>query len=175
MRDTSVVLRAGARGREFAADNRSEPAHCRTGCFIGYVGECGDNEDHQRQRSLDVVVTRGPHGVGPLEAFAPEQLADSMTRTFSARSASIGRSASVRKKSRDGWSGYRAAARPVVLLPTFAPYFAAKAGMDALAVVSARELTRWGYRDLIVVPGAFTGGTNHFAHSGRPADTQRCR
>ena len=25
----------------------------------------------------------------------------------------------------------------------------------------------------IVVPGAFTGGTNHFAHSGRPADTQR--
>ncbi len=23
----------------------------------------------------------------------------------------------------------------------------------------------------IVVPGAFTGGTNHFAHSGRPADT----
>jgi len=24
-----------------------------------------------------------------------------------------------------------------------------------------------------VVPGAFTGGTNHFAHSGRPADKER--
>ena len=41
------------------------------------------------------------------------------------------------------------------------------------AVVSARELTRWGIETSIVVPGAFTGGTNHFAHSGRPADTQR--
>ncbi len=45
--------------------------------------------------------------------------------------------------------------------------------MDALAVVSARELTRWGIETSIVVPGAFTGGTNHFAHSGRPADTER--
>jgi hypothetical protein len=45
--------------------------------------------------------------------------------------------------------------------------------MDALAVVSARELTRWGIETSIVVPGAFTGGTNHFAHSGRPADTAR--
>jgi hypothetical protein len=45
--------------------------------------------------------------------------------------------------------------------------------MDALAVVSARELTRWGIETSIVVPGAFTGGTNHFAHSGRPADTRR--
>jgi len=53
--------------------------------------------------------------------------------------------------------------------PYLAPYFAAKAGMDALAVVSARELTRWGIETSIVVPGAFTGGTNHFAHSGRPA------
>ena len=54
-----------------------------------------------------------------------------------------------------------------------APYFAAKARMDALAVVSARELTRWGIETSIVVPGAFTGGTKHFAHSGRPADTER--
>src|SRR4051794_9641976 len=33
------------------------------------------------------------------------------------------------------------------------------------------ELVRWGVETTIVVPGAFTGGTNHFAHSGRPADT----
>jgi NAD(P)-dependent dehydrogenase (short-subunit alcohol dehydrogenase family) len=48
--------------------------------------------------------------------------------------------------------------------PYLAPYFAAKAGMDAMAVVYARELTRWGIETSIVVPGAFTGGTNHFAH-----------
>src|SRR2546426_437276 len=50
---------------------------------------------------------------------------------------------------------------------------AAKAGMDALAVVYARELTRWGIESSIIVPGAFTGGTNHFAHAGSPADKAR--
>jgi len=57
--------------------------------------------------------------------------------------------------------------------PYLAAYFAAKAGMDALAVVYARELTRWGIETSIVVPGAFTGGTNHFAHAGSPADKAR--
>ena len=41
------------------------------------------------------------------------------------------------------------------------PYFAAKAGMDALAVLCARELALWGIETSIIVPGAFTKGTNH--------------
>jgi hypothetical protein len=45
--------------------------------------------------------------------------------------------------------------------------------MDALAVVYARELTRWGIETSIIVPGAFTGGTNHFAHAGSPDDKAR--
>ena len=45
--------------------------------------------------------------------------------------------------------------------------------MDSLAVLFARELARWGIETTIVVPGAFTRGTNHFAHSGRPADAAR--
>ena len=45
--------------------------------------------------------------------------------------------------------------------------------MDAMAVVYARELTRWGIETSIIVPGAFTGGTNHFAHSGSPVDVAR--
>ena len=57
--------------------------------------------------------------------------------------------------------------------PYLAPYFASKAGMDAMAVQYARELALWGIETSIIVPGAFTGGTNHFAHSGRPADKQR--
>jgi NAD(P)-dependent dehydrogenase (short-subunit alcohol dehydrogenase family) len=57
--------------------------------------------------------------------------------------------------------------------PYLSPYFAAKAAMDALAVQYARELSRWGIETSIVVPGAFTKGTNHFAHSGRPADEAR--
>jgi NAD(P)-dependent dehydrogenase (short-subunit alcohol dehydrogenase family) len=49
--------------------------------------------------------------------------------------------------------------------PYLAPYFAAKAGMDAMAVTYARELERWGIETSIIVPGAFTHGTNHFAHT----------
>ncbi len=43
--------------------------------------------------------------------------------------------------------------------------------MDSLAVSYAAELSRWGIETSIIVPGAFTKGTNHFAHSGSPADT----
>jgi NAD(P)-dependent dehydrogenase (short-subunit alcohol dehydrogenase family) len=45
--------------------------------------------------------------------------------------------------------------------------------MDAMAVSYARELSRWGIETSIIVPGAFTKGTNHFAHSGKPADEAR--
>jgi hypothetical protein len=45
--------------------------------------------------------------------------------------------------------------------------------MDALAVVYARELARWGIETSIIVPGAFTGGTNHFAHADSPSDEER--
>jgi NAD(P)-dependent dehydrogenase (short-subunit alcohol dehydrogenase family) len=48
-----------------------------------------------------------------------------------------------------------------------------KAAIDSLAVQYARELARWGIETSIVVPGAFTKGTNHSAHSGSPADQAR--
>ena len=57
--------------------------------------------------------------------------------------------------------------------PFLAPYFAAKAAIDALAVSYSTELALWGIETTIMVPGAFTKGTNHFAHSGAPADTAR--
>ncbi|WP_353067691.1 hypothetical protein RBB77_21895 [Tunturibacter psychrotolerans] len=57
--------------------------------------------------------------------------------------------------------------------PYLAPYFAAKAGMDALAVSYAGELARWNIETSIIVPGAYTSGTNHFAHAGHPEDQAR--
>jgi NAD(P)-dependent dehydrogenase (short-subunit alcohol dehydrogenase family) len=56
--------------------------------------------------------------------------------------------------------------------PYLSPHFAAKAGMDALAVVYTRELVRWGIETSIIVPGAFTGGTNHFASIRRSASVR---
>jgi NAD(P)-dependent dehydrogenase (short-subunit alcohol dehydrogenase family) len=57
--------------------------------------------------------------------------------------------------------------------PLLGPYFAAKAGMDALAVAYVRELAPLGIESAIVVPGAFTTGTNHFANAGEPQDKDR--
>ena len=57
--------------------------------------------------------------------------------------------------------------------PFLGPYFAAKAGMDALAVSYARELAPFGIETSIVIAGAFTKGTNHFAHAGAPSDKVR--
>ncbi len=34
----------------------------------------------------------------------------------------------------------------------------------------AAELARFGIDTVIVVPGSFIGGTNHFAHAGHPSD-----
>jgi NAD(P)-dependent dehydrogenase (short-subunit alcohol dehydrogenase family) len=124
---------------------------------------------------LDVVIHNAGHMVfGPAEAFTPEQFAElydiNVLSTQRVNRAALPQL----RKQKQGlviWvsSSSSAGGTP----PYLAPYFAAKAGMDAMAVIYARELTRWGIETSIVVPGAFTGGTNHFAHSGRPADKER--
>jgi NAD(P)-dependent dehydrogenase (short-subunit alcohol dehydrogenase family) len=124
---------------------------------------------------LDVLIHNAGHMVfGPAEAFTPEQLAElydiNVLSTQRVNRAALPQL----RRQRHGlvvWvsSSSSAGGTP----PYLAPYFAAKAGMDALAVVYARELTRWGIETSIIVPGAFTGGTNHFAHAGSPADTAR--
>lgn len=40
--------------------------------------------------------------------------------------------------------------------------------MDSLVVTYATELTKFGIETSIVVPGAFTRRTSHFAHAGQP-------
>src|SRR2546430_551266 len=124
---------------------------------------------------LDVVIHNAGHMVfGPAEAFTPEQLAELYdVNVLSTQRVNRAALPQLRKQKRGlvVWvsSSSSAGGTP----PYLAPYFAAKAGMDALAVVYARELTRWGIETSIIVPGAFTGGTNHFAHAGSPADKAR--
>jgi hypothetical protein len=45
--------------------------------------------------------------------------------------------------------------------------------MDAMAVSYAGELARWNIETTIIVPGAFTSGTNHFSNAGKPSDGVR--
>jgi NAD(P)-dependent dehydrogenase (short-subunit alcohol dehydrogenase family) len=121
---------------------------------------------------IDVLIHNAGHMVfGPAEAFTPEQYAElydinvlSTQRVNRAVLPHLRR----QKQGLLVWisSSSSAGGTP----PYLAPYFAAKAGMDALAVQYARELARWGIESSIIVPGAFTRGTNHFAHAGTPGD-----
>jgi NAD(P)-dependent dehydrogenase (short-subunit alcohol dehydrogenase family) len=124
---------------------------------------------------LDVVVHNAGHMVfGPAEAFTPEQLAELYdVNVLSTQRVNRAALPQLRKQGKGlvVWVSSSSAAGGTP--PYLAPYFAAKAGMDALAVVYARELTRWGIETSIIVPGAFTGGTNHFAHAGSPDDKAR--
>jgi NAD(P)-dependent dehydrogenase (short-subunit alcohol dehydrogenase family) len=129
----------------------------------------------REHRRLDVVIHNAGHmAFGPAEAFLPEQLAELYdVNVVSTQRVNRAALPQLRKQGRGllVWVSSSSAAGGTP--PYLAPYFAAKAGMDALAVVYARELALWGIETSIVVPGAFTAGTNHFAHAGSPADQAR--
>jgi NAD(P)-dependent dehydrogenase (short-subunit alcohol dehydrogenase family) len=127
------------------------------------------------QGRLDVVVHNAGHMVlGPAEAFTPQQLADLYDINVLSTQR-VNRAALPHLRSRgEGlllWvsSSSTRGGHP----PFLAPYFAAKAGMDALAESYAAELIKFGIDTVIVVPGAYPTGTSHFAHAGSPSDQQR--
>jgi NAD(P)-dependent dehydrogenase (short-subunit alcohol dehydrogenase family) len=124
------------------------------------------------QGRLDVLIHNAGHMVtGPAEAFTPEQLAE-LYDTNVLGTQRLNRAALPRlREQQDGlllWVGSSSTRGGTP--PYLAPYFAAKAAMDALATSYALEVARFGIETTIVVPGSFTHGTNHFAHSGKPAD-----
>src|SRR3981189_859401 len=124
---------------------------------------------------LDVIVHNAGHMVfGPAEAFTPEQFAELYdVNVLSTQRVNRAALPQLRKQGRGLLVWVSSSSVAGGTPPYLSPYFAAKAGMDALAAVYARELTRWGIETTIIVPGAFTGGTNHFAHAGSPADQAR--
>ncbi len=128
--------------------------------------------DHDR---IDVVVHNAGHMVyGPAEAFKPEQLAQLYdTNVLSAQRVNRAVLPQMRKQARALMVWVSSSSSRGGTPPFLGPYFASKAGMDALAVSYAGELARWGIETTIMVPGAFTKGTNHFAHAGHPADSAR--
>jgi NAD(P)-dependent dehydrogenase (short-subunit alcohol dehydrogenase family) len=124
---------------------------------------------------LDVIVHNAGHMVfGPAEAFTPEQLIQQYDVNVLG-SQRVNRAALPHlRRQRKGllvWVGSSSTRGGTP--PFLAPYFAAKAAMDALAVSYSTELALWGIETTIMVPGAFTKGTNHFAHSGKPSDLTR--
>jgi NAD(P)-dependent dehydrogenase (short-subunit alcohol dehydrogenase family) len=127
------------------------------------------------QHRLDVVIHNAGHMVrGPAEAFTTQQLADLYDINVLSTQR-VNRAVLPHLRARgDGLLVWVASSSTRGGHPPFlAPYFAAKAGMDALAESYAAELIKFGIDTVIVVPGAWPSGTNHFAHAGIPADQQR--
>jgi NAD(P)-dependent dehydrogenase (short-subunit alcohol dehydrogenase family) len=124
---------------------------------------------------IDVLMHNAGHmAFGPAEAFTPEQFAQLYDiNVLSTQRVNRAVLPQMRKQHQGLLVWVSSSSSAGGTPPYLSPYFAAKAGMDALAVQYARELSRWGIETSIIVPGAFTSGTNHFAHSGRPADEAR--
>ena len=127
------------------------------------------------QGRLDVIVHNAGHmAYGPAEAFTTEQFAKlydiNVLGTQRINRAALPQ---MRKQGRGLliWVGSTSTRGGTP--PYLSPYFAAKAAMDSLAVSYAGEVSRWGIETCIVVPGAFTSGTNHFANAGKPEDSKR--
>ncbi|TQJ92393.1 SDR family NAD(P)-dependent oxidoreductase [Streptomyces sp. SLBN-31] len=127
------------------------------------------------QGRIDVVVHNAGHMVlGPAEAFTPDQLAEVYDiNVLSTQRVNRTVLPIMRRRQRGllvwvGSSSTRGGHPPFL-----APYFAAKAAMDALAESYAAELIKFGIETTLVIPGAYPSGTNHFAHAGTPADPGR--
>lgn len=124
------------------------------------------------RQGIDAVVHNAGHMVlGPAEAFSPRQVADVYdVNVIGAQRVNRAVLPHMRAQ-RAGllvWVGSSSTRGGCP--PFLAPYFAAKAALDALAVSYASELIRFGIDTSIVVPGAFAAGTNHFTNAGRPED-----
>lgn len=124
---------------------------------------------------LDVIVHNAGHmSFGPAEAFTPEQFAELYDiNVLSTQRVNRAVLPQLRKQGEGLLVWVSSSSTRGGTPPYLAPYFAAKAAMDALAVSYAGELARWGIETSIIVPGAFTKGTNHFVHAGEPADNSR--
>jgi NAD(P)-dependent dehydrogenase (short-subunit alcohol dehydrogenase family) len=127
------------------------------------------------QGRLDVVVHNAGHMlIGPAEAFSTDELAEQYDVNVLGTQR-VNRAALPHLRAQGSghlvWISSTSARGGCP--PFVGPYFAAKSAMDALAVTYAGELIRFGIETTIIVPGAYTSGTNHFAHSRGPADSAR--
>jgi NAD(P)-dependent dehydrogenase (short-subunit alcohol dehydrogenase family) len=122
------------------------------------------------QGRLDVAVNNaGMLMTGITEAFDPEQL----QHIFDTNATSwlrVNRAVlPVMRRQGHGTLAYTSSTTAHIAEPFLGPYAAAKAAGESLAEVMGMEARPFGIDTVIVVPGAFTNGTEHFAHAGTPA------
>lgn len=125
------------------------------------------------QKVLDVVIHNAGHmTLGPSEAFTTDEFASVFdTNVLSTQRVNLAALPHLRRQGRGLVLWVSSSSVKGGTPPYLGPYFAAKAAMDSLAVTYAGELARFGVETSIVVPGAYTSGTNHFASAGHASRT----
>ncbi|MGV2183610.1 SDR family oxidoreductase [Rhizobium rhizogenes] len=170
-RNAPQVAEAAAFARENGVDLKSVELDVASDASV----EAGIAKVIEQEGRIDTIIHNAGHmSFGPAEAFTPEQFAElydiNVLGTQRVNRAALPH---LRQQGKGLVVWVSSSSTRGGTPPYLSPYFAAKAAMDSLAVSYASELTRWGIETAIIVPGAFTKGTNHFAHSGSPADKAR--
>ena len=126
----------------------------------------------REQGRLDVVMHNAGHlVVGPTEAFTPEEMIAAYdTNVLGAQRVNRAALPQLRAQQQGLLLWIGSTTTRGGFPPFLGPYAAAKAAMDSIAVTMSGELARFGIETSIVVPGAFTSGTEHFPNAGKPAD-----
>lgn len=124
------------------------------------------------QGKVDVIVNNaGMLMTGVAEAFTPEQFLQILD-TNAVSWLRVARAVlPVMRRQRAGTLAYISSTAAHIVEPFMATYIASKAAGEAFAESIGFEASKFGIDTVIVVPGAFTQGTEHFAHSNHPADT----
>ncbi len=161
--------------KQFASDNKVDLRTVELDVASQESADAAIAEIVADNGRLDVVIHNAGHMVfGPAEAFTPEQFAHLYDiNVLSTQRVNRAALPQLRKQRKGLLVWVSSTSTRGGTPPYLSPYFAAKAAMDSLAVSYAPELTRWGIETSIIVPGAYTSGTNHFANAGSPDDKTR--
>lgn len=120
---------------------------------------------------LDVVVQNAGHlYAGYTEAFTPQEIARLLDiNVLGAQRVNRAALPHMREQGRGilVWVG---STTTVTIPPFLGPYVVSKAAMDSLAVATAYEVAPFGIETTIVMPGAFTKGTEHFPNASGASD-----
>lgn len=125
---------------------------------------------------LDVVIHNAGHLVlGYVEAFTADEIVHLMDSNAIAVQR-LNRAALPHMRGRRSGTLLYVGSTIIVTTPPFlGPYVATKAAFDALALVTAYEVSQFGIETSIVMPGAFTHGTQHFPNAGHAGDEEITR
>jgi NAD(P)-dependent dehydrogenase (short-subunit alcohol dehydrogenase family) len=120
---------------------------------------------------LDVVVQNAGHlYAGYTEAFTADEVARLLdVNVLGPQRVNRAALPSMRSQGRGTllWVG---STTTVTIPPFLGPYVVSKAAMDSLAVATSYEVSQFGIETTIVMPGAFTQGTEHFPNASHASD-----